>query len=254
MLPELKWAGVNTYGCRAVITVRERDSAEQKGVRSPVRHIVAKRDGIIVSCTVTDGCRACDAGQAVKEGDILISGYTDCGIAIRAEAASGQIFAETNRNLVVITQNQCLRRTALKQKAVRFSLILGKKRINFYKGSGISGATCVKMLTEYVLTLPGGFELPVSLVKECIIPSDTATAETNDHQALLKIIASAYLEEQMISGTVLRKDEILSEAAGLWVLEGQYACIEQIGVERDEKIGDLHGEANGTDRERGSGG
>lgn len=29
-IPELQWAGVNTYGCRAVISVRERTLPERK--------------------------------------------------------------------------------------------------------------------------------------------------------------------------------------------------------------------------------
>ena len=254
LLPELKWAGVNTYGSRAVITVRERDDVKKADVRSSVCHIVAKRDGIVVSCTVTDGCGVCTVGQAVKAGDILISGYTDCGITIRAEAASGQVLAETKRNLTVITPAQCSRRGPLHKNQARFSLILGKKRINFYKGSGISDATCVKMSTEYVLTLPGGFVLPVSLIKESILTSDTAAAAVSDRQVLLEAAASGYLEDQMISGMVIQKEEFFSETAGMWILEGQYACMEEIGVEQNEKIGDLHGEANGADRERRSGG
>ena len=254
VLPELKWAGVNTYGSRAVITVRERDDAHEPQISAPVRHIVAERDGIIVSCTVTDGCGVCAVGQAVKAGDILISGYTDCGITIRAEAASGRVLAETNRNLTVVTPDQCLRRAGVTERNVHFSLIIGKKRINFYKGSGISGGTCVKMSIEYVLTLPGGFTLPVSLVKETILVADPVASAVSDGEVLLKSFASGYLEEQMTSGTVVQKKEALSESPGLWILEGQYACIEEIGVTQDEKIGDLHGEANGTDRERRPGG
>ena len=240
-VPELKWAGVNTYGMRAVITVRERDDIPEKADSYGVRHIVAARDGVIVSCTVTDGSGTCTVGQAVKAGDILISGYTDCGITIRAEAASGQVFAETNRNLMVVTPAQSLQRTGVTKRNVYFSLILGKKRINFYKGSGISGATCVKMSTEYVLTLPGGFTLPVMLVKETLLDSDPVVSESETPEELLRSFASDYLDHRMVSGTVVKREEVFSGSDTLWILEGEYACIEDIGVEQDEKIGDLHG-------------
>ncbi len=52
-VPKLQWVGVNTYGCRAVITVRERSAADADETDSPVRHIIAARDGVIRSCTVT---------------------------------------------------------------------------------------------------------------------------------------------------------------------------------------------------------
>jgi hypothetical protein len=49
---------------------------------------------------------------------------------------------------------------------VRYSILLGKKRINFYKGSGIYDGSCVKMVSQYHLTLPGDYVLPVTVVKE----------------------------------------------------------------------------------------
>lgn len=254
MVPELKWAGVNTYGSRAVITVRERDDTEERDEAFPVRHVVAARDGIITSCTVTAGSGACTVGQAVKQGDILISGYTDCGLTILAGAADGRVLAETNRSLTVLTPGICRARTSISREVVRYSLILGKNRINFYKGSGISGGTCVKMSTEYVLRLPGGFELPVSLVKERILYPELVSSSVDDPSQILESFASEYLRAHMAAGSVIQKEEVLLESDALWILEGQYACIEDIGIVVDEKIGEFHGKTDGTDRERGSGG
>ena len=254
LIPELKWAGVNTYGSRAVITVRERDDTEEQEGLHGVSHIVACRDGIVSSVTVTDGCGICQVGQAVKEGDILISGFTDCGITIRAEAAKGWVFAQTNRNLTVVSPAKWAQRAKTGQYRVRYSLILGKKRINFYNGSGISGGSCVKMSTEYVLTLPGSFELPITLVKELLLNCELTVSEVRDPELLLTDFASDYLKNQMVSGIVTGTNEKFSGTSDLWVLEGQYDCIEDIGIERDEQIGELHGKTNGTDRERRSGG
>ena len=46
-VPELKWAGINTYGCRAVISVRERTAPEEESKKGGVSSIVAARDGIV---------------------------------------------------------------------------------------------------------------------------------------------------------------------------------------------------------------
>ena len=240
-VPELKWAGVNTYGSRAVITVREREDEREADVSYPLRHIVAARDGIITSCTVTSGSGSCTVGQAVKQGDILISAYTDCGITIRCAAANGRVEAATERNLSVITPSICQMREENTIEQVRYSLILGKKRINFYKGSGISGSTCVKMYSEYVLTLPGGFRLPLSLEKETLWYSQPVPTVLDDQTEILRMFASTYLDSQMILGTVLKRDESIHQYGELWILEGKYACIEDIGIVQDEKIGDLHG-------------
>lgn len=250
----LKWAGVNTYGCQAVITVREREIQPGADENRTVRHICASRDGIITSCTVTGGNGLCSVGQAVKQGDILISGYTDCGITIRAERAKGTVMAATNRNLTAITPSRRLVRTENEDTKTKFSLIIGKKRINFYKGSGISGGTCVKMSTEYVLTLPGGFQLPVSLKKETVTQWEAAEESVTDADSLLRSFSERYLNEQMNEGTVIGKSESVTEEKAHFKLHGSYACIENIGVQIDDKIGEYDGKTDRTDRERRPGG
>ena len=61
------------------------------------------RDGFIVSATVTRGNFLCRVGQSVKAGQVLISGYTDCGICIQATRAEGEIYAQTSRDFAAVT-------------------------------------------------------------------------------------------------------------------------------------------------------
>ncbi len=143
-VPQLQWAGVNTYGSRAVITVRERNEESDTEAVPRVSSIVAHRDGVILSCTVTRGNGLVAPGQAVKAGEVLISGYTDCGLSIEATRAEGEIFARTNRDLTVVTPLTRLERTDAGAETVNFSLILGKIRINLFKGSGISDSSSLK--------------------------------------------------------------------------------------------------------------
>jgi len=87
-MPQLQWAGVNTSGCVAVISVRERQEEVKENIGIEVGSIIASRDGVITSVTTTKGSAICKVGQAVKAGQILISGYTDCGISSRADRAA----------------------------------------------------------------------------------------------------------------------------------------------------------------------
>lgn len=235
-VPQLQWAGVNTYGCTAVISVRERAPEEEAEQHSGVSSIVAARDGVILSSTVTRGSGLCAAGQAVREGEILISGYTDCGLCITATRAEGEIMALTRRNLTVITPSETRIRRQHEAQSIKFSLIIGKKRINFYKGSGISDASCVKMYSEYALTLPGGFSLPVAVVKETIISCDTTASEYTEDQIAdaLSSFASDYLQQQMIAGRITDFSEQITAENGFWHLTGEYACVEMIGRRQDE--------------------
>ena len=70
-MPQLKWVGVNTSGCVARINVSEKE-ATQGARQNAVCSIVAERDGVITSCTVTAGSVLCVPGQAVKKGEILV--------------------------------------------------------------------------------------------------------------------------------------------------------------------------------------
>lgn len=242
-LPQLQWAGVNTYGCVAVISVRERNIPDEHIKSDEVASIVASRDGVILSCTATRGDLLCVPGQAVREGDILISGFTDCGLTVTAARADGEILAQTTRNLTILTPTDCQIQGSIRSKRTKYSLIIGKKRINFYKGSGIWGATCDKIETEYHLTLPGGFQLPVTLVREDVVSYDLADAERQDADTLLVHSAESYLRRTMVAGTIIGADTRITGNDGAKCLTGTYACTEMIGKIRRE-IGEYNGKTS----------
>lgn len=254
-MPELSWAGVNTYGSRAVISVRERAAQGEEETAPAVSNIVACRDGFILTCQAERGTALCTPGQTVTEGQILISGYTDCGICITATRAAGEIFAATNRQIRAVTPAKYMICTASGREKVTWSLIIGKNRMNFNKSSGISPSTCGRMVTEYTLTLPGGFALPVKLLKESVSSRTLTESQVAESDAaeLLTVFAREYLSRQMIAGTITAALETISYEDDCCCLAGNYACTEMIGRERAEQNGELH-ETSGTNRQRRPGG
>lgn len=242
-IPELQWAGVNTFGCTAVISVRERSESELSDEQKySVSRIVALRDGVVTQCTVTRGSALCEVGQAVTEGETLVSGYTDCGLVIRAERAEAEVFGQTSRDLWAVTPVQYLCQGQISSAKKKYSLIIGKKRINFCKDSGISGTICDKMYEEYSVTLPGGFQLPVKLSVETWIQRETkgALISEEDAQALLKDYSQRYLCTQMIAGQILQTKEATFFEDGVIRLTGEYICHELIGQEQSEEIMDSY--------------
>ena len=235
-MPQLQWAGVNTSGCVAVISVRERQEQTTQDFGREVGSVVASRDGVITSITTTRGNGICKVGQAVKAGQILISGYTDCGISIRADRAEGEVFAQTDRKISVSYPTDRLLRREIIGSQTKYSLIIGKNRINFYFGSGISGTTCVKMYEENYVTLPGGFQLPVILVKETWLQYATEEAFVQPRDGQLEDYSRLYLKKQMVAGTILTENMELVQEQGQFILTGQYACQEMIGQFRKEEI------------------
>lgn len=236
-IPELQWAGINTSGCTAVISVRERTQTERTAESGGVSSLVAAVDGVILEMTVTRGNPLCKVGQAVKAGQVLVSGYTDCGICVRAEQAQGEIFGETSRKSTVSMAANYVQKGEITALEKKYSLLLGKKRINFYKGSGILDTTCDKMYAQTYLLLPGGFQLPVALVTEQWTWRETADAEYPEAEArqLLSRQAADGLKRQMVAGTIRQKYETLHREDGVFRLYGRYVCTEMICKTRTEE-------------------
>lgn len=242
-IPELQWIGVNTSGCVATIHVEEKsDTLDSGDTKYGVSSIVASKDGIIETCTVTKGTRLCKEGQAVKEGQTLISGYTDCGIIIKATQADGEVFAQTLRKIDAVLPRDYLVKGSAADVSVNYALRVGKKLINFDNNSGIYDGSCAKIYEEQYMMLPGGFLLPVSLIKETVISYDRSDASAMELDAgnLLESYSESYLLSQMVAGTVKDKTLQITETATCTTLKGQYVCSEMIGRQKIEDI--LQGE------------
>ena len=245
-IPELQWAGVNTYGCRAVISVRERTVPGEQSQTGGVSSIVASRDGVIREMTVLNGNPVCKVGQAVKAGQVLISGYTDCGICIRATQAQGEILAETRRTLTAVMPSEYLERGEMTGQEKKFSLIIGKKQINFYKDSGISDSSCDKMYVINHITLPGGLKLPIAVVTEVWTYYDTQPSQISGERAedVLSEFSGHYLTGLMTAGQIENRAESIAWEEGVCCLRGRYACLEMIGKTRLEENLDNYGETD----------
>ncbi len=235
VMPQLQWAGVNTYGCVAVITVRERNDPPQQQPSAGVSSIVALRDGIVQEMTVLRGNGLCRPGQAIKAGQVLISGYTDCGLYIQATRAEGDVYAITQRELTVLCPSELWVRQEKTASEKRFSIIIGKKRINLSKGSGILGGSCAKIESDYNLTLPGGFQLPIRLVREEIISYEIRQLPSDSARQMLQAYARKYLLSQMIAGRIDSTGEVFMDLDGLCRMDGVYGCYEMIGTSRVEE-------------------
>ena len=239
-MPELQWAGVNTRGCVAVLSVRERAVEPAQSGEGFVRGIVAVRDGIVTSCTATKGDLLCAPGQAVRAGQLLISGLTDCGLTIRATSAEGEVFAQTRAESEAVTPSHYQKRVGDGTLQRKISLLIGKKRINLWKDSGIWDTTCGRIYSEYYVTLPGGFVLPLGIAVEKSIPSQLTDAELTPEEAgaLLEDALPKHLLSRMIAGRILSREESLSTAPGIYRLAGEYVCTEMIGRVQREQIGE----------------
>ena len=242
MLPQLQWVGITTEGCVATVFVRERhDDPQMK--KAPLCGIVAARDGIIQSIQVTKGNALLGPGQAVKAGELLVSAYTDCGVNLRATGAEGEIYAFTVRELQTVLPVAHLLQGEKTAEIQRCSLIIGKKRINFYKDSGICDTRCDKMYKEYYVTLPGGFRLPLAIAIERVSfrKSQEAVLEQSALEELLGKWGKDYLHQEMVAGQILSGQTYMQQKESHCAMVGIYRCLEMIGRLQQEEIAGNYG-------------
>lgn len=240
-IPRVKWLGINTKGCVATILIEEQKIDDvTKNSNKQVGNVVAICDGIVLSKTVMEGTALCKVGQAVKKGEILVSGYTDCGMFIKATCAEAEILALTEHSQNVITPIIYQQRTHIRACSKQYSIQVGKKLIKLYKGSGISEGSCVKIYKQNYMSLPGGFVLPVCFLSEYIYKYETIDIMRDDIGWLTDYSAD-YLNKHMVAGQVVSSKILEQESADAVSLYADYVCTEMISQREIEESIDVYG-------------
>ena len=241
-IPELQWAGINTSGCTAIISIKEgKDESPSKA--NGISNIISDRDGYVLETTITNGTAQISPGDTVTKGQLLISGYMDCSISIRTCRAEGEILAQTKRNTQVVMPKNHYVSVKKEKPYYNVSFLLGKKRINLWKDSRISGTGYDRMYEEYYVSLPGGFQLPFAICIDQYVSYDLQQKVISENDALLQMkkFSENYLKQDMISGQILQSQHHFQNDEGLYYLQSSYTCTEMIGKECREEIGVMNG-------------
>ncbi len=253
-IPELQWAGVNFTGGVATISVQQRLEGEAIRDTEQIANVVASRDGIILSMSVLGGQALCQPGQAVTAGEVLVTGCIEHEYQTQYTCADAEVYALTQRDLVAVYPRNTLAKRYTGQEDRCVKLILGRNKIKISGNSGISGTTCDKMTEEKVLTLPGGYMLPVALVTETYRFYETEPVDTAmvAEDILMKELCQ-YVQADMIAGEILSCTSSMVDDGGVYRLNAIYSCREMIA--RQWKVTLFEGENtnDGTDRERRAG-
>ena len=97
---------------------------------------------------------------------------------------------------------------------------------------------CVKIYDKKVLTLPGGFRLPVCFIKETheYYRIDTTQLKEQTDFSWAEQSAKDYLISHMIAGKILSCDGDRQYSDDIYCFCGEYFCVEMIGQYKQEEI------------------
>lgn len=243
-LPELDWMTVNVSGSRAVVLVSERREKPEIYGEGAACDLVATRTGIVTRLNVLNGKPRVSPGQAVTEGELLVSGeLQSLSRPARYVRALGAVTADTWYELTVVCPAEAAVKSGRERRRSRFALKIGKKRVNFYWNGGKSLDGCGKIMHEYNLGVNGLFALPISLVREELIYREKSTAESADAAQMREHLLQ-YLEAR-IDGEILSTAFTEDRSGELCTVTLRAQCRENIaGIREIDRTGELpQGEA-----------
>ena len=230
-LPELAWVSFQIRGSRANVIVTETIPAPDVVDPEQPVSLAASADGIVVGMTVLNGQPKAKRGDYVSKGQVLISGAAeDLQGETRPVHALGSVRARTFRELTAEIPVELQKKTASGEKHTRWAVRIGKKRLNFYKNSGIPPADCDTIYKIYDFAIPGVFRLPVSLIRET---SESRTFSRGKPQAeLLEQTLRETLQRSIgPEGEVVESHLTQSEQNGLLTVTLRAECEQEIARE-----------------------
>ena len=233
-LPEIAWMTVNVRGSRATVLILEREEKPEIVAEADAADLVAAKTGVIARMSVLNGKPLVTPGQAVVEGELLVSGTMDSITALpRQVRAAGSVTAETWTELSAVRPAVESHKTGQTKKIFRFALKFGEKRINLYFSGRNELDECDKIVYEYKIGIEGLFLLPVSIIKEELSFYETE-AQPSAAGAEMEAALRDYLTET-VDGEVLSADFSVNDSGELLCVTMHAHCLENIAETREIK-------------------
>ena len=254
-MDSLAFFSLELHGTRAVATVREADPPpEMDGNRQPA-DVIAAASGIVTQMEPWSGDACFREGDAVLEGEVLISGHVvldppaliqgDLGsMEVRAE---GIVMARTRRMLSAEIMLTAEGKDYTGREQIRYSLGLMGRRMNFFENSGIPYEK-YDTITYYKSWTPPKGALPVVWEKEVIREYTPVTRRLDPSRGeeLLKDRLTRALEAAMDQGTLLKSDWRTDRTGERLTVSLLAQCTEQIGRVRERTSAEKESPPNDT--------
>lgn len=234
-LHELSWLSVNVRGCTAHVQVVERQRPPRIIDPQEYANVVATKTGLVTEIVALNGKTCIAEGDMVEKGQLLLSGVSDGRFGgVRFMHAQGEVWGRTWYTLTARVPLTVTQQVGEGQENHRFSLIVGKKRINFYGRGSILTTGCDRITTYHPLRLPFGGELPLSLCHERIAQYDVQTVTRTEETALNegKLALLQRLTAQLAEGGSVTWTTFTHRIEGnVLVVTLKAECLEQLGEE-----------------------
>ena len=241
-LDDLSWMGINLYGTRAVVQVRQAQPTPEIENDGGFYHIVAETDGIVLHLQPEQGDAAVEEGAVVARGDVLISGvvsvepprYSQAPVYYFTTHARGKVWARTWRTLNGEIPLSVTIKAEQREKKIRWALEVFGRHIPLGGQEDPDGHWQLRE-ERHTLSLPGVGTLPAALVCRTwqLYGEQQGQVDLTAAQTLLENRLKKELERLIgEGGQVLSVHTAARAAGGLLNVTLTAECEEEIGQER----------------------
>ncbi len=236
------WLSINTEGTVARVQIIEHVSGAVAGEDSSSKkpaNLVAARDGQIEYLELLRGNSVVTVGQAVKKGELIVSGLYDSKTgSFRYTRAAGRVMARTERTVKVEIPLSFEEKVYGEPYLQEVELCFFNFSHKFFKNSGNSNTLCDIIKYNANLGRLGNNRLPVSLSRIEVHPYHLEARERSAEEALELCYAELARELESFSGEVrLLQKEIVTEVGESSVtLVCTLTCIENIALVQEFEI------------------
>ncbi|MCD7749774.1 MAG: sporulation protein YqfD, partial [Oscillospiraceae bacterium] len=230
-LPGIRWMTVSIRGSHAEVIIREKRTHIEPVDEAEYVNLVAAKTGFVTEVLALRGTALTEENRAVLAGEVLVAGYATgrYGAIQGLTRAIGSVTAHTLYEITIEAPVYVEEKTASEGQTVRWALVLGKTRINFYKDSSICPADCDKIIREYTLSVGNVFTLPLTVEKTVYTPYTTQSVEALElREELEEMLIAALAEEIGQEGEMLSAQFTASSGNEVLYVTLFAECEEQI--------------------------
>ena len=240
-VPEIRWMTVKMTGCHAEVIVREKRTYIEPVDEDELVNIVADKAGFITAVYAKRGTAVAEAGRVCLPGDVLIGGWETGRFYVQgAVRAIGYVTARTWYDITAAAPDTVYVKRQTGETTTRYSLILGKIRVNLYPDDSICPEGCDKITTVSPLARAGVFTLPVAIERTVISAYETEPQPAAELREELEALLMAELEGRIgEDGEIVSCEFTASAADGMLYVTLRAECEERIGKPVPLTDGDL---------------
>ncbi|MBQ7335431.1 MAG: sporulation protein YqfD [Clostridia bacterium] len=237
----ISWISIYLDGTVAKVQVIEHQTVTDPADTSSAKpaNLVAACDGQIEYLELYRGNRVVTVGQAVKKGDLLVSGLYDSQVVgLRYTRAAGQVLARTAHAYRVEIPLDYEQKVYSDAEIRCVTLNFFDFSLKIFENTGNQASICDIIEIETDLESLGLRALPISLTSTRAYPYTLESAHYNEEEAL----ELAYAELERLLVTLSESAELLSKTVRTtWtdtsvILECEVTCIEDIAIQVEFEI------------------